>query len=223
MKGLAQNWPAVQNIDKKWSNIMKLRDRLTEFKVDYLVRVEFGNQYMDNNVQVKEVSFLSFLDYIIQSQTITNLDSFPRVYLAQQDLQDLPMLLEDLEIPLICLQTGYQQVYRTNLWLSGSLGSESPCHYDLYDNLLVQIVGTKRVLLFSPSQSDSLYPAITTFQKNTSLVNIVQPNYILHPKAKELMGVEANLEEGDAIYIPKKWWHFIQSSTTACSVNYWWT
>jgi [protein]-arginine 3-hydroxylase / protease len=34
---------------------------------------------------------------------------------------------------------------------------------------------------------------------------------------------ECTLKEGDILYIPRRWWHFVRAETPSISVNYWWT
>lgn len=130
-------------------------------------------------------------------------------------------------------------LYQNNLWINGHAGSASPCHYDPFHNLLVQIYGTKRVLLFSPEQSAALYPASGTVQKNTSLVKSFDHEAGVHPLPtgsdkndgsaftspfplyRGAQGWEAILHAGDCLYIPHKWWHYCTTSSASCSVNWW--
>lgn len=102
------------------------------------------------------------------------------------------------------------------------VGSVSPCHYDPYHNVLVQVIGTKKIKRFDLKYSDYLYPAIGTLQKNTSLIDFDCPDYNRFPLACQLQGYEVTLQEGDAIYIPKKWWHYCRADDISCSVNFWW-
>uniref|UniRef100_A0A2P2L7T1 Transcription factor n=2 Tax=Rhizophora mucronata TaxID=61149 RepID=A0A2P2L7T1_RHIMU len=30
------------------------------------------------------------------------------------------------------------------------------------------------------------------------------------------------LEEGEMLYIPPRWWHYVRSLTTSFSVSFWW-
>ena len=30
------------------------------------------------------------------------------------------------------------------------------------------------------------------------------------------------LEEGDQLYVPPEWWHYVQSMTSSFSVSHWW-
>lgn len=47
------------------------------------------------------------------------------------------------------------EVISRNFWLSGA-GNITPIHYDMVDNYLVQLMGRKRALLWSPSHYDQL-------------------------------------------------------------------
>jgi len=31
------------------------------------------------------------------------------------------------------------------------------------------------------------------------------------------------LEEGEMLYIPPKWWHYVRSLTMSLSVSFWWS
>lgn len=47
----------------------------------------------------------------------------------------------------------------TNVWINyGSINS--PLHYDMFDNILTQIDGTKEIYLFAPSDDRYLYEDI---------------------------------------------------------------
>ncbi|XP_020214975.1 lysine-specific demethylase JMJ30 isoform X4 [Cajanus cajan] len=43
------------------------------------------------------------------------------------------------------------------------------------------------------------------------------------PKVQELEFVDCILEEGEMLYIPPKWWHYVRSLTTSLSVSFWWS
>jgi ribosomal protein L16 Arg81 hydroxylase len=61
-------------------------------------------------------------------------------------------------------------------------------------------------------------------QSNTSQVDVNNPNIELHPKfaaaAEQCLTID--LDEGDTLYVPLKWWHHCTSLTTSFSVNIWW-
>ncbi|XP_017983938.1 PREDICTED: lysine-specific demethylase JMJ30 isoform X2 [Theobroma cacao] len=43
------------------------------------------------------------------------------------------------------------------------------------------------------------------------------------PKVRDLEFLDCILEEGEMLYIPPKWWHYVRSLTTSFSVSFWWS
>ena len=76
-------------------------------------------------------------------------------YLAQNEM--FPQVINDIKIPEFCDDAKYTvgegKLYHSMLWM-GPRHSLSPLHYDPLDNLLMQICGYKRVLLFPPDKED---------------------------------------------------------------------
>eukprot|EP00581_Thalassiosira_minuscula_P000872 CAMPEP_0183743986 /NCGR_PEP_ID=MMETSP0737-20130205/65502_1 /TAXON_ID=385413 /ORGANISM="Thalassiosira miniscula, Strain CCMP1093" /LENGTH=458 /DNA_ID=CAMNT_0025979621 /DNA_START=80 /DNA_END=1456 /DNA_ORIENTATION=- len=169
-------------------------------------------------------------------------------YLAQNEL--FPRVLSDIPIPNFCESDEYNvgegQLYHTMLWM-GPRHTVSPLHFDPLDNLLMQVVGWKRVLLFPPDklhesgdveedsqQNNQLlgsneqptwhYAGTNGNQYNTSAVDIENPNHKEFPNFKELAPIpyECVLGPGDALYIPKRWWHHVRSLEMSVSANVWW-
>ncbi len=52
---------------------------------------------------------------------------------------------------------------------------------------------------------------------------------VLDPEAKGYPGFEAVpylqcwLRQGQMLFIPRKWWHFVQAASSSLSISYWWT
>ena len=88
--------------------------------------------------------------------------------------------------------------------------------------MLCQVIGEKRVVLFHPSDIEYLYPAVHTIQKNTSLVDIDNPDLKAFPLFSKAKPIEIILQPSDALYIPIKYFHYCASLSTNCSVNFWW-
>lgn len=215
IKQLVADWRAVSS----WRNLESLRDRVRDQQ--YIVPVELGGTYMDKNTQIVHIEFSSYLDALVSAEN--SQETGDHVYLAQHEMSEMPLLLEDISVPDLVTSTGKKNLYRTNLWLSGHGGSTSPCHFDPFNNLLCQVIGKKRVVLFRPDQSSRLYPAVGTMQRNTSLVDdIDNPDLAKFPLFSGSEGLEAQLEPGDALFIPFKWWHFCESKQLSASVNFWW-
>lgn len=181
IRGLAAQWPALADTTRCWANLQALKQRVDE---DTVVPIEIGTSYMDKDLQKPHVGLGSMLDYLmLEKQAV---EQGPRIYLAQHELSDIPVMRDDVVTPLMCTTTGKGCLYRSNIWFGGAKGTASPCHIDPFENLLCQVVGTKQVTLFAPALGLShLYPAVGTVQANTSLVDMEKPNLIVHPLYRE--------------------------------------
>jgi hypothetical protein len=107
----------------------------------------------------------------------------------------------------------------TNLWF-GSMNTRSGLHFDNADNLLVQVLGRKRAFLISPQDSRSVYPLTDNPSKSPIDPELPAPEDF--PKFAKIDVLTAELEPGDALFIPYYWWHHIRSLQTSISVNHWW-
>lgn len=101
-------------------------------------------------------------------------------------------------------------------------------HHDMSENLACAVAGRRRFTLFPPSQTANLY--LGPFERTLagsliSMVRLDAPDTARFPKFHEAWAEAetADLEPGDALYIPYMWWHHVQSfDPVALLVNYWW-
>jgi hypothetical protein len=102
-------------------------------------------------------------------------------------------------------------------------------HYDVPNNIACCAVGRRRFTLFPPEQIFNLYPGPlepTPGGQVVSLVDLRNPDLEKHPRFREALaaGQSAELEPGDAIFIPSMWWHNVEGlSAFNTLVNYWWS
>ena len=100
----------------------------------------------------------------------------------------LPELSKDILIPKVF----NEQQYFSSVLRIASAGVQLFTHYDIMDNILVQVHGRKRVALFSPSDSNNLY-----LQKEKSpIVDIDSPDLVKFPKFKDAVRWECHLNPG---------------------------
>ena len=229
-----------------WESLEYLRKTVGD---DEPCLVEIGGSYSNSNVERPEIMFGDYIQYMTMFQELYGdgavADDDPKanelVYLAQNDL--FSPLHKDFQLPELCsnasFNVGNGSLYSTMLWF-GPRGCISPLHFDPLDNLLMQFVGRKRVILFprtdgvvSGEDEKSLstwhYAGHDGQQYNTSPVDIANPDIEKYPLFAEAPdGIECLLEPGDILYIPEKWWHHVTSLETAKSVQYcvsvnaWW-
>lgn len=101
-------------------------------------------------------------------------------------------------------------------------------HFDFPDNLACVVAGQRRFTLFPPDQVGNLYVGPidrTPSGQAISLVDVTQPDLERYPKFREALAAArvADMEPGDALYVPSMWWHHVESlSAFNLLVNYWW-
>lgn len=101
-------------------------------------------------------------------------------------------------------------------------------HFDLAYNIACVVGGRRRFTLFPPEQLPNLYVAPLDFTPSgapVSLVQFTQPDLARYPRYAEALrhAQQAELEPGDALFIPYGWWHHVESlAPFNVLVNYWW-
>lgn len=182
------------------------------------VPVEVGAHYVDPEWSQTLMTLSDFIDTFVSRKR----DKESNVgYLAQHPLFDqIPELRKDIREPEYCC-LGENEDVEVNAWF-GPGGTVSPLHHDPKHNFLAQVVGQKRVLLYSPEDTKYLYPHPTRLLSNTSSVDPENPDFQTHPEYKNAKGWECLLEEGEMLYIPPTWWHHVRALSTSFSVSFWW-
>ena len=101
-------------------------------------------------------------------------------------------------------------------------------HNDHPDNIACVIAGRRRFRLFPPEQFANLYIGpleLNPAGRPVSFVSVNAPDLARYPRYARALEAsrEAELEPGDAIYIPSMWWHSVESlEPFNLLVNYWW-
>jgi len=133
---------------------------------------------------------------------------------AQENRAPLVDLLEDPDIA-------------PRLWLGNEV--VTPAHFDESHNLACVVSGRRRFTLFPPAQVANLYLGPLDFAPTPtpiSLVSFRAPDFTRFPRFRQALehAIVAELEPGDALYIPSLWWHHVESvGVLNTMVNYWWT
>ncbi|KAI8573138.1 hypothetical protein RHMOL_Rhmol01G0255700 [Rhododendron molle] len=146
--------------------------------------------------------------------------SYPPHCLVMEDMK-IEELRKDILIPDYCF-TGGGELKSLNAWF-GPAGTVTPLHHDPHHNILAQVVGRKYVRLYCATLSEELYPYNESMLKNSSQVDLDSMDVNKFPKVHDLEFMDCILEEGEMLYIPPKWWHYVRSLTKSLSVSFWWS
>lgn len=107
----------------------------------------------------------------------------------------------------------------------GSRGAFTQCHQDTYGcNLVAQLYGWKRWILFPPDDAEALYPTRLPFEESSvfSSVLVTEPDFNRFPAFRHARPRVVDLEAGQVLFVPHRWWHHVQTlSPAAISVNVW--
>ncbi|XP_061392789.1 bifunctional peptidase and arginyl-hydroxylase JMJD5 [Musca vetustissima] len=206
-------WPALT----KWRNlnyILKLAGNRT-------VPIEIGSNYATDEWSQQLMKIKDFLKRQFSTTDLPN-DYQKIEYLAQHELfEQIPQLKQDFTIPDYCQLGEHNEAIDIKAWL-GPKGTISPMHYDPKHNILCQVFGTKKLILASPTDTENLYPHEGEFLSNTSQINAALPDLEKYPRLAKVKFYNLTLQPGDCVYMPPKWWHYVESESPSFSVSFWW-
>ncbi|WP_448665077.1 cupin-like domain-containing protein [Sphingomonas sp. CJ20] len=112
------------------------------------------------------------------------------------------------------------------LWLGNA--SQVACHNDTYDNVACVVAGRRRFTLYPPDAVRDLYVGPIDFTMAGRPVSLAAGAPVGDPRyprfeAARTRALVVDLEPGDALYLPKLWWHQVEATAPVnILVNYWW-
>ncbi|XP_056434516.1 lysine-specific demethylase 8 isoform X3 [Gadus chalcogrammus] len=201
LEGIINHWPALN--DHSWS-----LEYIRSIAGCRTVPVEVGSRYTDEEWSQRLLTVNEFIDKYIS----VKVEDGPVGYLAQHQLFDqIPELKEDIRIPdYCCLGDGDEDNITINAWF-GPSGTVSPLHQDPQHNFLAQVLGSKYIRLYSPSDSGRLYPHESPLLHNTSQVEVENPNVERFPEFVDAPYRDCVLKPGEVLFIPTQHWHYVRS------------
>jgi hypothetical protein len=85
------------------------------------------------------------------------------------------------------------------------------------------VIGQKRVSIYPPTASEDLYISTDPLQRNTSLIPSPTPDLRRFPRFEkaEANSWKVDVQPGEVLFIPRGFFHSVQSLTKSVSVNSW--
>ena len=138
-------------------------------------------------------------------------DIYLTAYNSSTNAAALAPLWDDLvPLPLLA-EGGHRQGF---FWLDPR-GTLTPSHHDLTNNLLVQVMGRKRVRLVSPWASAQIRNSHHCFSDWGNEPLPAGPG-----DAERLPVLETILDPGEAIFLPVGWWLQVEALDLSASMSF---
>ncbi len=226
MKGLVAQWPVAEAAATSREALAEyLKARATDAAVDTFA----GNPPMDGryfytealdgyNFEKGATTLHRTIDELLKMA-----DRTPHVMIYAGSTPTsvaMPGFIEENAMPLL------DPSVEPRLWLGNR--SRVAAHYDNSRNIACCVAGPRRFTVFPPDQIGNLYLGPLDFTMAGPPASMVDFNNVDRQRfprfsAAEQAGQIAELEPGDAVYLPPLWWHHVTADGPFnLLVNYWW-
>ncbi|XP_037670306.1 bifunctional peptidase and arginyl-hydroxylase JMJD5 isoform X4 [Choloepus didactylus] len=108
-------------------------------------------------------------------------------------------------------------------WRGSELGFWNQTGMNTSSVMINSVIGRKYIRLYSPQESEALYPHDSHLLHNTSQVDVENPNLEQFPKFAEAPFLSCILSPGEILFIPVKYWHYVRALDLSFSVSFWWS
>lgn len=228
LKGLVAHWPAIEagrSSAADFSAYLKgyaTEQPATAFRADAAEngRFFYTDDFKAFNHARAQMPLAAVLDHILEEGQKQTPDS---VYAGAVPIKTHLTDFDNTNgLPLLDSQTEML----VSLWVGNK--TRIPAHWDLPHNIAAVVRGKRRFVIFPPDCLPDLYVGpldVTIAGQPASCVDLHQPDLERFPKFAAAMkrAVVADLEPGDALFLPSMWWHHVEADEDlGAMVNYWW-
>lgn len=226
LRGLCADWPARRAAAGSWDDLARylLRfDRGATAQAFVGDRAIAGRYYYDGDLD----------GFNFTREALTIGQTLERIALARDDATAPTIYMGSL--PASDVLPGFAGENRTALldpaieprvWIGNA--SNVACHFDTFDNLACIVAGSRRFTLYPPDTIGDLYVGPLDHTMAGQPVGLAvgsapgDPRYPRFDAVRD-RALVAELSAGDALYLPKLWWHQVEAQEPAnLLVNYWW-
>jgi hypothetical protein len=224
--GLAAHWPLVHAARESPGALARSLKALDAGRVPYVLEAPAAHEgrlfYRDDlagfNFERRPLAIAGLVERLLE---LADAPAAPSLYLESLPAVDyLSGFAATHAMPLLDARI------EPRIWIGNRVKVNT--HFDLAYNIACVVGGRRRFTLFPPDQLHNLYLAPLDFTPSGAPVSLAQldvADYARFPRLAAAMrhAIQAQLEPGDALFIPYGWWHHVESLTPFnVLVNYWW-
>ena len=202
LEGLVDHWPAIE----LWT-----LDYLDEKVGGAVVQVQFGRDAGHSELDKEKMAGAAHVRDI--SASIRAVESSNDFYVTAYDSDANRTALADLWGDLGSLSILRDEDGRTGFFWLGPKGTLTPFHHDLTNNLLVQILGRKKVRLVPSWEVGRMRNFLHCYSSRDP------SDWDKADEDLPLM-VEVMISPGDALFLPIGWWHHVEALDPSISMSY---
>jgi Cupin-like domain len=225
VRGLVADWPLVQSGRR---SAKEARDYILRHHRDRPFTVAAGQPGSDGRLFYDDAMAMNF-----RTLTAKLPDIFAKIDAVEGTADALPIYLASIDLHEFfdgLHEANHVDLGDRSLLSSIWMGTRTriAAHNDVPHNLACVAVGQRRFTLFPREQFRNLYlgPVDNTpAGRAVSMVDFHDPDFAQHPRFRQALdhAQVAELDAGDALYIPALWWHHVEGlAAFNVLVNYWW-
>lgn len=224
LRELCTNWAATRAAARSWKSL-----------TDYLIALDTGARSQafvgppsiaGRYFYTEDLSGFNFerVDMSL-SEAVARMapdnPSQPSIYFGSIDADDhVPGFGDQNRLAIV------PEPVRPRLWIGSASFVSS--HYDTFENVACVVAGRRRFTLYPPQAIHDLYVGPIDFTMAGPPVALAvgsTPGDARYGRFEAIRdhALTADLGPGDAIYLPKLWWHQVEATEPLnLLVNYWW-
>jgi hypothetical protein len=225
-RGLCADWPATRASAQSWET---LTDYLLRFESDTVSQAFVGHPSIEGRYYYSddlegfnfERCDMRLSDAVAGINAAAANPTKSSIYFGSISADEhVAGFAEQNHLPIISPSV------RPLLWIGNA--SFVSCHYDTFDNLACVVAGRRRFTLYRPEAIGNLYVGPIDFTMAGPPVALAAGSAPDDPRFPRFEAVRdtaliAELEPGDALYLPKLWWHQVEAPEPLnLLVNSWW-
>jgi hypothetical protein len=226
LKGMVGDWPVVQAAK---TSAQDADHYLRQFNEDETVGAFFSEPDSQGRVYYNEdLSGFNYQPVIVKLDKVLDMlqqhladQQSPAFYVGSTAVDKcLPGFRDENDIEFGDIDP------LASIWIGNR--TRIAAHFDVPDNVACCAAGRRRFILFPPAEIKNLYVGPLDFNpagQTISMVDFNQPDYEKHPRFRDALqnAQVADMEPGDAIFIPSMWWHHVEAlDSFNVLINYWW-